>query len=134
MFPGIIVKILYSAASLQGLFLGFLLFRTSNNQPANRILAILLFLISFHLVLAGFDEREFFIAFPHLSRISWIIGTLYWPLLFLFVQKTTRYPLASWKNYALFAPFVFFLAIMSPYYLQSTESKRLLLDDFAKAS
>jgi AraC-like DNA-binding protein len=132
--PGIIVKILYSAASLQGLFLGLLLFRSKNNQPANRTLSILLFLLSFHLILVGFDERDFFITFPHLSRISWIIGTLYWPLLFLFIQRTTRYTLAAWKNYALFLPFVFFLTIMLPYYFQSADSKRMILDDFEKAS
>jgi AraC-like DNA-binding protein len=131
---GIIVKILYSAASLQGLFLGFLLFRTKNNQPANRVLSVLLLLISFHLILVGFDERSFFISFPHLSRISWIIGTLYWPLLFLFIQKTTRYNLAAWKNGMLFLPFLFFLAMMIPYYLQSAEAKRIILDDFEKAS
>lgn len=131
----IVVKILYSAAALQGVFMGALLVRTHVNQPANRILAILLFIISFHLVLVGFDNRDFFMAFPHLSRISWIIGSLYWPLIFLFVQHITGTPFRSkWKNLLLFIPFAVLLIIMLPYYLQSTESKRALLTHFEKAS
>lgn len=90
--------------------------------------------MSFHLILVGFDERSFFIALPHLSRISWIIGTLYWPLLFLFIQKTTQYSLPRWVNYLLFLPFVSFLAVMLPYYFQSSEEKRIILDDFEMAS
>ena len=84
--PPLLIQIIYSAASIQGLFLSLLLFRTKINQPANRILAILLIIISGHLILVGFDNRDFFLAFPHLSRVSWIIGSLYWPLIFLFVQ------------------------------------------------
>lgn len=130
----VIVKIIYSAATIQGTFLGLLLFRSKTNQPANRILSVLLFLLSFHLILVGSDERDFFMTFPHLSRISWIIGTLYWPLLFLFIQKTTRIEVSPWMNVVLFLPFIFFLMVMLPYYLQSAEQKRMILDDFAKAS
>ncbi|MCU0357631.1 MAG: hypothetical protein MUE95_08625 [Cyclobacteriaceae bacterium] len=82
----LLIKILYGATSIQGVFLGLLLMRTRINQPANKLLAALLLLISFHLVLIGFDEREFFLRFPHLSRISWIIGVLYGPLTLLFVR------------------------------------------------
>lgn len=74
-------------------------------------------------------------AFPHLSRISWIIGTLYWPLLFLFVQQLTRTTFNKpWHNILLFIPFFFFFVMMLPYYLQNAEVKRLVLDDFEKAS
>jgi AraC-like DNA-binding protein len=131
----LIVKIVYAAASLQGLFLGVLLFRSKVNQPANKILAILIFILSFHLILVGFDNREFFITFPHLSRISWIIGSLYWPLIFLFVQYLTRtQPDKIWKSFWAFIPFLSFLIILLPYYLQSAEEKRMLLDNFEKAS
>jgi hypothetical protein len=132
--PGFVIKILYSAASLQGIFIGLLLFRSKNNQPANCILSVLLFLISFHLILVGFDDRDFFMTFPHLSRISWIIGSLYWPLLFLFIQKTLKYSTPKWVNYLLFLPFLFFLVVMMPYYIQSTTTKRAILTDFEVAS
>ena len=104
----LLIKILYGAATIQGFFLSVLLWRTVNNQPANRILAFLLLLISFHLILVGFDEREFFMTFPHLSRISWVIGTLYGPLVFLFIQKTTRMKIHWLWPLVIFLPFVWF--------------------------
>ncbi len=130
-----LIQILYSAASIQGLFLSFLLLRTRINQPANRIHAILLIILSFHLILVGFDNRDFFLAFPHLSRISWIIGSLYWPLIYLFVQYITQtQPNRIWKSYWLFTPFFILLMIMLPYYILSVEEKRALLSNFEEAS
>jgi hypothetical protein len=103
--PTLLIQIIYSAASIQGLFLSLLLFRTKINQPANRILAILLLILSGHLILVGFDNRDFFLAFPHLSRVSWIIGSLYWPLIFLFVQYITQtQPDKVWKSLWMFTP------------------------------
>lgn len=131
----LLIQIIYSAAGIQGIFLSFLLLRTKINQPANRILAILLLILSFHLILVGFDNRDFFMAFPHLSRVSWIIGSLYWPLLFLFVAYITQTQYKMWwKNAWLFLPFLILLVIMLPYYLQSAETKRELLNNFELAS
>ena len=129
----LLIKILYAAASIQGIFLAFLLVRTAVNQPANRILAVLLFIISFHLVLVGFDERDFFMAFPHLSKISWIIGTLYGPLVFLFVTRLTRHPVAWYWIAAILVPFLIVLLNLFPYYIQSAEEKRAYLDAFESA-
>lgn len=135
MNKALLIQIVYSAASIQGLFLSFLLLRTKINQPANRILAILLIILSFHLILVGFDNRDFFLAFPHLSRVSWIIGSLYWPLLFLFVQHITQtQPDKFWKSLWLFIPFMVLFILMSPYYIMSAEEKRVLLSDFEQAS
>lgn len=130
-----ITKIIYSAAAIQGVFLALLIFRTRVNQPANRILGTLLLLISFHLILVGFDEREFFLKFPHLSRVSWIIGSLYWPLLFLFVQYITQtQPDKIWKSLWPFIPFMVLFIIMLPYYTTSAVGKRSLLIDFEESS
>jgi AraC-like DNA-binding protein len=131
----LLIQIIYSAASIQGLFLSFLLLRTKINQPANRILAILLIILSLHLILVGFDNRDFFIAFPHLSRVSWIIGSLYWPLIFSFVQHITQtQPDKFWKSFWLFLPFLVLLTIMMPYYIMSGEEKVALLSNFEEAS
>jgi len=131
----LLIQIIYSAACIQGLFLSFLLVRTKINQPANRILAILLIILSGHLILVGFDNRDFFLAFPHLSRVSWIIGSLYWPLIFLFVQYITQtQPNKIWKSFWLFIPFLILLVIMLPYYSMSAAEKRALLNNFEEAS
>ena len=131
----LLVKIIYGAASIQGVFLSILLLRTRLNQPANRILGILLMLVSFHLVLVGFDERDFFLTFPHLSRVSWIIGALYWPLIFFFLQHITQtQPDRIWKSFWTFIPFFILLVIMLPYYTTSAAEKRALLNNFEEAS
>jgi hypothetical protein len=133
--PTLLIQIIYSAASIQGLFLSLLLFRTKINQPANRILAILLLILSGHLILVGFDNRDFFLAFPHLSRVSWIIGSLYWPLIFLFVQYITQtQPDKVWKSFWMFTPFLILFAIMLPYFSMSAAEKRALLTNFEVAS
>lgn len=135
MNKSLLIQIIYSAACIQGLFLAFLLVRTKINQPANRILAILLIILSFHLILVGFDNRDFFLAFPHLSRVSWIIGSLYWPLIFLFVQYITQtHPGKIWKSFWLFIPFFTLFVTMLPYYSLSAEEKRALLTNFEEAS
>lgn len=128
-------EIIYSAAALQGIFLATLLFRTQINQPANKVLSLLLLLLSFHLVLVGFDKQEFFLAFPHLSRISWIIGSTYWPLIFLFIQYLTGTKSNNFfKSYGLFIPFVVLLTTMVPYYVLSAEEKRAILINYEAAS
>lgn len=131
----LLIKIIYGAASIQGVFLAWLLFRSKINQPADRILSILIFILSFHLILVGFDEREFFITFPHLSKISWILGTIYGPLIFLFVQSITRtLPAKWWRSTWLFIPFIVVLFSLLPYYVLSAQEKIHYLDNFAKAS
>lgn len=130
----LIIKILYAAASIQGVFLAWLLRRTNVNQPANSILAILLILISLHLILVGFDEREFFLLFPHLSHVSWVIGTLYGPLVFLYIQKLTGTPVQYWIRMLLFLPFAIVILSLIPYFAQTAEEKRRYLDAFELAS
>lgn len=92
-------------------------------------------ILSFHLILVGFDNREFFMTFPHLSRVSWVIGTLYWPLLFLFVQYITRTQSSPiWKSFWTFIPFIVYVIILVPYFIKSTDEKLAILDNFDKAS
>jgi len=129
----LLIKILYAAASIQGVFLALMLWRTTVNQPANRLLGTLLLLLSFHLLLIGFDERAFFLQFPHLSRISWIIGALYGPLIFLFVQRITNTRLNAVYQLLLFLPFIILFFVLLPYYLQPAEVKRNYLDAFEVA-
>ncbi|RAW02698.1 helix-turn-helix domain-containing protein [Pseudochryseolinea flava] len=130
------MNILYTAATLQGIILAVLLARTKVNQPANKVLAVLLILLSFHLVLVGNDNRSFFMSYPHLSRVSWIIGSLYWPLIFLFVQSVTENGERRNRYDTLwfFIPFVVLLILMLPYYMLPASEKRSLLNDFNKAS
>jgi AraC-like DNA-binding protein len=85
-------------------------------------------------VLVGFDEREFFMTFPHLSRISWVLGTIYGPFVFFFISRLTgAAPKQKWMLILLWIPLLVVLSTLIPYFLQSAEEKRLYLSEFEKS-
>ena len=129
-----ILKLILLAGALQGFVLALLLATRQGNQPANRLLAVLLILLSFHLVLVGFDERAFMMKYAYLSHVSWVLPALYGPLVLLFLRRMTHLaPSFSWWELLYFLPFlvVFFLEL--PYFLASPEAKRAYLDDYARS-
>ncbi|TPE42948.1 helix-turn-helix domain-containing protein [Pontibacter mangrovi] len=129
------LQVILVAGAVQGLLLSAILFTRKKNVLANRLLSMLILLVSFQSVLAGFDTREFFMAFPHLSKVGWLLPSLFGPLLFLFTKKlTSENP--AWRRYEWlhFTPFFLIFLYLLPYYLQSAEAKMAYLDDFEKAS
>ncbi|MDO7874378.1 helix-turn-helix transcriptional regulator [Hymenobacter sp. ASUV-10] len=105
------------------------------NQVANWLLAVLLVLIAAQSVLVAFDTRAFFVANPHLSKISWLLPTLFGPLIYLFTDKLTRKrPRLRRRDTWFLLPFGACLLYLLPYYLQSAAKKVAYLDDFAHAS
>lgn len=128
------IQIIYGAACIQGLILTALLFYSKLNQPANRFLAAVLFLVSLHLFFAAFENRAFYMQYPHLGRVTWTFSSLYGPLIFLFVQAITHsLPRQWWKNLWLCVPFLVALGNVLPYYLMSASEKRAYYDDFEAA-
>lgn len=130
-----LLQILLIAGALQGVILSFLLFTRKNNQVANRILSFLMITLSIQIVLVAFDNREFFMAYPHISKVSWLLPTLFGPLLFLFTKK-----LLSENSYLkaedaihLF-PFLLYFVLLASYFFQSAGAKRIYLDNFEVAS
>lgn len=128
------LKLILLAGALQGLILGLLLFSRRANQAANRVFAVLLWLLSIHLVLVGFDEREFMMRFPHFSHLTWVLPALYGPLVLIFLRRMTQLaPRPSWKEALYFIPFLLILALQLPYLLQPAVAKRAYLDDYASS-
>jgi AraC-like DNA-binding protein len=128
-------QIILVAGAVQGLCLALLLWTRRANQVANRLLALLLLLIASQSVLVAFDTREFFVAYPHLSKISWLQPTLFGPLIYLFTEKlTSKRPRLRRRDAWLLLPFVACLLYLLPYYLQPAASKVAYLNDFEKAS
>jgi AraC-like DNA-binding protein len=129
------LQILLAAGAVQGAFLAVLLFTRQTNRFANWLLGLLILLVSGQSVLVAFDTREFFLAFPHLSRVGWVIPTLFGPLLFLFTKRlTSQKPGWRWGDGLHFLPFAAYLLLLAPYFLQSAAAKRLYLDNFETAS
>lgn len=120
---------------MQGVFLASLLFTRRQNELANRLLGFLILLLSLQSVLVAYDTRDFFLAFPHLSRVGWLLPSLFGPLIYLFTAKlTSEQPAWHRKDFLHFVPFLLFLLYLSPYYLQPAATKIAYLDDFEKAS
>ena len=84
-----VLQIILVGGAVQGLFLAFLLATRQANQLANRLLAGLIILISFQSTLVAFDTREFFLAFPHLSKVSWLLPMLFRSA-YLFIHPKTN--------------------------------------------
>ncbi len=123
------------AGAFQGIVLSVLLFSRKQNRLPNTLLAALTIVFSLQILLVANDNRDFFLSFPHLSRIGWLIPTLFGPLFFLFVCTLTQEG-QKWKNryYLHFLPFAVYLLLLLPYYLQSAEEKRAILDQYELAS
>jgi AraC-like DNA-binding protein len=115
----------------QGILLALLLFSRGTNKRNNRILGTLLALVALHLVLVGNDNADFFLKYPHLSRITWTVPLLYGPLIYLLTSSLTS-PRFRWRwQYAFtFMPFAAFVAILMPYYLLPAQDKIAYLTNY----
>ncbi len=126
-----ILQFILVGGALQGLLLAFLLFTRKTNRIANRLLGALILLMSVQSILVAFDTREFFITFPHLSKVSWVIPLFFGPLLYLFTQKlTARMPQFRRKDFIHFIPAGLTFIYLLPYYLKTTVEKIAYLNDF----
>lgn len=129
------VQIILVAGAIQGLVLATLLATRKTNQLANRLLAVLIILISIQSVLVAFDTRDFFLAFPHLSKVSWLLPFLFAPLLYLFTSKLTHEkPRLQRADIYYFIPALLVFLSLLPYYLKSREQKITYLNNFELAS
>lgn len=120
-----------AAGLINAALFAFLLFIRKKNSTASILLMCFMLIVSFQALLNAFDTREFFLAFPHLSRISWLQLSLLGPLIYLFTKKMTDAGQQLIPKDALhFLPFLIYLIILSPWLLQSAATKRALLMDF----
>ncbi len=128
------VQYILVGGALQGLFLTFLLATRKANRLANKLLATLILLISAQSVLVAFDTRAFFLAFPHLSKIGWLLPTLFAPLIYLFIKKlTAKRPCLKPFDFIHFLPFLITLVYLLPYFVKSKAEKIAYLTDFERA-
>ncbi|NUQ22426.1 MAG: helix-turn-helix domain-containing protein [Saprospiraceae bacterium] len=126
-----LLKLALLAGAAQGAILALLLWTRPVNREANRIFAFLLFLLTIHLTLVAFDERDFFMRFPHLSHLTWLIPVLYGPLTLIYVRRLTHIAPAFQKKELLYLlPFLVWLIVQLPYYFQTAAAKRAYLGNW----
>lgn len=127
---GLIFQYFVVAGLINTAVTAVLLMRRRRSAPFLLLLALMV-LVSFQALLNAFDHREFFLAFPHLSRVSWLNLSLVGPLVYLFTRKMTGGGPRFQRSDLLHAiPFAAAFAVLSPWFFQSAEKKRQLLMDF----
>ncbi|HEX9655012.1 MAG TPA: helix-turn-helix transcriptional regulator [bacterium] len=122
------VLLLFAAA--QGLFLGLVLMtHRRGNQRANRMLAILILLLSIRLLeIVGYWTR-YLLEFPHFWLTTAAFPFLFGPLLFFYARFLTSENFKIGKRALLqLLPFALYLGWLMPYYRLSTEIKLRILE------
>jgi AraC-like DNA-binding protein len=123
------------AGFINALVLSILLLTNRRNHLAKLYMIALVLTTTFQTILNAFDAREFFLLNPHLSKISWLIPSLFGPLVYLFTKKLCSDPPVFKKSDLIHAlPFVAYLILLLPWFLKSAVEKRSYLDNFEKAS
>ena len=120
-----IIVYIIALGILQCIILGaFLLTTKRGNLKANRILGALVILFSFSISHAVLYPLGIYQKFPHLLMLNHPILFLFGPL-FYFYQRTLidKSFNIERKNLLHFLPFVIYVIILSPLYLQSAETK-----------
>lgn len=122
------------AGFINALVLSVLLVVNKKNHLARNYMIVLVLLITFQAILNAFDTREFFLAAPHLSRISWLIPSLFGPLVYLFTVKLCS-PVPVFKKTDLlhFIPFTLYFIALIPWFSQSASFKRAYFNNFELA-
>ncbi len=129
-----LLKLILLAGSFQGFILAVVLFFRQNHRQANYIFAFFLCLISFHLILAAFDEQSFFTRFPHLLHITWVMPLLYGPLVIIFFRRISLIsPRFKPAELLFFLPFLISLTLQLPFFLQSAQEKIAYINDFSRS-
>ena len=116
-----LLQYLLAAGALLGLFITFKLFTRKPNQLANRLLSVLILLMAVQSFLVAFDTQNFFLRFPHLSKVSWLIPMLFGPMLYLFIRKlTARNPRLFPIEIIHFIPVLVTLFYLLPYFISTS--------------
>ncbi|HLO58472.1 MAG TPA: helix-turn-helix domain-containing protein [Bacteroidales bacterium] len=122
------------AGFLNALLLSALLIANKRNHVAKVYMILLVILTTFQTLLNAFDTKEFFLAYPHLSKISWLIPSLFGPLTYLFTLKLcSANPLFKKSDLLHFMPFLVYLVVLLPWYIRPASYKREYLADFELA-
>jgi AraC-like DNA-binding protein len=122
------------AGFLNALLLSALLITNKRNHVAKIYMVFIVILTTFQALLNAFDTKEFFLTYPHLSKISWLIPSLFGPLTYLFTLKLcSANPLFKKSDLLHFIPFLVYLVILLPWYIRPADYKRGYLADFELA-
>lgn len=117
---------------IQGFFLGIsLLTIKRGNQKANRILSILMILISVHLINSILFNTGYCKKFPQLLIVGRPYVFLFGPVLYLYVKSVTTKNFKIEKKYFLhFLPFIIQVTYLIPFFILENQKKIVLFEEW----
>ena len=128
-----LLQVLLFASCIQALLLaGYFFFYSS--LRGIRLFGLLLIVMALHLYLVANDNQAFFLQFPHLLHITWVIPALYGPLILIFVRRITRLGAHFSKVEVIyFLPFLLLVTYHFPFFMSSASAKSLYIADFERS-
>ncbi|MFD1817100.1 AraC-type DNA-binding protein [Pseudarcicella hirudinis] len=117
-----ILSIINFTAAIQGIFLAFLLFSHQTDAKENRILSLLVLVMSFALLGAVLGLSGYYKVFPHLIRVADPMVLLFGPLLYFYVHFITKGSLPE-KSIFHFIPFFLYTICLIPFYTLGGQEK-----------
>ncbi len=128
-----VLQVIFLAGCLQAVLLA-IYFVAQPTVKGSHVFATLLLLLAVHLFLVANDRQQFFMQYPHLLHITWLIPSLYGPLVLIFVRQITRHSRqATIPEVLYFIPFVALAIYHAPFFLQSAAAKRDYIADFERS-
>src|SRR3954452_18732368 len=115
------LAIINFTAAIQGLFLAYLLVNRAPSKE-NRILALLVGVMSLAILGPALGLSGYYREFPHLIRIGHPLSLLFGPLLYFYIHLLTKGNFPRRYGWHLI-PFVLYLLSLIPFYSQSAEEK-----------
>ena len=110
-----------------GLFLALLLVSRRHNTLANRILSLAMVAFAIDLLAAAYFAQAYQFVQPHFMGVDYLLPFLYGPVLYLYTWVVSRGARALEPRQLFhFAPFVFALLFLLPFYLQTGQDKLAL--------
>jgi AraC-like DNA-binding protein len=117
-----LLSLINFTASIQGIFLSYLLFNKRSESKEYRVLALLVLVMSIGLLGAVLGLSGYYKQFPHLMRIGDPMGLLLGPLLYLYIYLLTQ---GKTPKYFLLhlIPFALYVLSIIPFYTLSASEK-----------
>lgn len=117
-----LLSLINFTASIQGIFLSYLLFNKRSESKEYRVLALLVLVMSIGLLGAVLGLSGYYKQFPHLMRIGDPMGLLLGPLLYLYIYLLTQ---GKTPKYFLLhlIPFALYVLSIIPFYALSASEK-----------
>ncbi|PWJ44671.1 helix-turn-helix domain-containing protein [Sediminitomix flava] len=121
-------KSLLMMGAFQALVMTCFLFASKNNRTPNRILSVMTLSWSICCLTFAVQSNQFWYDHPHFFRIGSVFVGAFFPSIYLYVKQITKdgngFESRSLLHYL---PSFIYVILNIPYYILSTEEKRLLL-------